>query len=54
MKTSLFAKRFATETELRWSAYRLLRFAGSAGRGLLNPWRDTTMDPPEQLRSQTG
>ena len=44
MKTSLFAKRLATETEFRWAAYRLMRFAGSAGMGLLEPW-DVSEEP---------
>ncbi len=35
METSLFAKRVAMQPGLQWSAYRLARFMGSAGRGRL-------------------
>jgi hypothetical protein len=50
MKTSLFAKRLATDTELRWAAYRVMRFAGSAAMGLLEPWG--SLEEPAQAPMQ--
>jgi 2-polyprenyl-6-methoxyphenol hydroxylase-like FAD-dependent oxidoreductase len=54
MKASLFAKRIAIETEFRWSAYRLVRFAGSVGMGLLKAWDEPDRTELEWREARIG